>query len=272
VALRARRRQYELRDQLQAREEAEAAEREARRLAEDAMHTREVFMATVAHDLKNPLGAVHGYTQLLERQIGALDIPAQQRLIQLVARIAQTTNRAISQIDELLDLASLHANQELLLNLAPVDLVPLARQMVDDYQQTTPRHSLRFESESDELVGVWDRTRITRVLANLLANAIKYSPAGGEIEVQVGREVRDGHSLAALSVEDDGIGIPAEDLPHIFDRFYRGRNTGRELPGTGLGLASARQIIEQHGGTIEVESRPGEGSRFTVHLPLVNGD
>jgi signal transduction histidine kinase len=113
------------------------------------------------------------------------------------------------------------------------------------------------------VIGDWDGPRLRRVLDNLLSNAIKYSPAGGEVVVTL---AADGDS-AVLRVRDQGLGIPAEDLPHIFERFRRARNAA-EIVGTGLGLSGARQLVEQHGGTIQVESQEGAGSTFTVRLPL----
>jgi signal transduction histidine kinase len=107
--------------------------------------------------------------------------------------------------------------------------------------------------------------RIERVLSNLLNNAIKYSPRGGAVSVSV--EAHD--ATAVVRVSDHGEGIPEQDLPHIFERFRRGGNVEHRIPGTGIGLAGARQIVELHRGTIQAESRVGEGSTFTVQLPLL---
>jgi signal transduction histidine kinase len=122
-----------------------------------------------------------------------------------------------------------------------------------------------LEAAEPGLVGSWDVRRLERVLANLLENAVKYSPDGGEIVVRVARD--DADSTAVLQVADTGVGIPAADLPHVFERFYRAGNVG-EIQGTGIGLAGVRQIVEQHAGSIAVESCPGIGSTFTVRLPL----
>jgi signal transduction histidine kinase len=110
--------------------------------------------------------------------------------------------------------------------------------------------------------------RLGRVLVNLLSNAIKYSPSGGDIVVSVGEVERDGARLARLSVSDHGLGVPAADLPVIFERFQRARNVEGRIGGTGIGLASVRQIVEQHGGSISATSTEGAGSTFTVLLPL----
>jgi signal transduction histidine kinase len=105
---------------------------------------------------------------------------------------------------------------------------------------------------------------LERVLAHLLSNAIKYSPAGGQVLVEVARE----QDCARLSVTDGGLGIPKADLPHVFERFRRASNVGGHIAGSGLGLAGARDIIEQHGGTISVSSQEHRGSTFVVGLPL----
>jgi signal transduction histidine kinase len=118
---------------------------------------------------------------------------------------------------------------------------------------------------------MWDPTRLERVIANLLNNAVKYSPEGGDIELSLSRQEGDGEMCAVLRVRDHGIGVPAADLPHIFERFRRAGNVEGRISGTGLGLASARHIVEQHGGVISVESREGEGALFTVRLPVAEG-
>lgn len=268
AALRARRRQYELRDLLLAREQAEEAERQARAAAELAVRTRDGLMAAVAHDLKNPLAAAKGYAQLLRRRAARLEVPEAARLAEGLAEIDATIGRAVDQLDELLDLARLQTDQPLRLDRAPTDLVALARALAGEYDRASEGCRVRVETCVNELIGVWDRRRLERALGNLLANAVKYSPGGGEVVVAVGRELAAAGPCAVVAVRDRGIGIPATDLPYLFERFYRASNADGRITGTGLGLAGTRQIVEQHGGTLTVESVEGEGSTFTVRLPL----
>ncbi len=229
---------------------------------------RDHLLFMVSHDLKNPLGAIKGYAQLLQREIqreGALDT---ERMLAIVNRIDATATRMTDLINELLDLSHLQISQPLELVRRPVDLIALIQQVVAEQQQTTHRHQLRIESAVTELVGDFDAARISRVIANLISNAIKYSPRAPEITVQIAREEIGGAPYAVVTVRDQGIGIPAEDLPYIFEQFRRAENVIGRIKGTGIGLASVRQIVEQHGGTITVESVEGEGSAFTVRLPL----
>jgi signal transduction histidine kinase len=122
------------------------------------------------------------------------------------------------------------------------------------------------------VVGYWDAARLERVVGNLLANARAYSPAGGPILVTVTRECTpDGSGWAVLRVEDHGVGIPAADLPHIGEPFYRASNVRGRLPGSGLGLSGCRRIVEQHGGTLRIDSREGAGTTVTVRVPLGPG-
>jgi signal transduction histidine kinase len=171
-------------------------------------------------------------------------------------------------IDELRDVANLEVGRPLALRPEPVDLVALARQAVAEYQLATRRHQLRLESDLEALVGCWDPGRLDRVLANLLDNALKYTPNGGEIVVAVERELAASGELAVLAVRDCGIGVPLADQPHIFDRRHRAANVVRRAVGSGIGLAGVRAILEQHGGRIDVESQEGVGSTFTLRLPL----
>jgi signal transduction histidine kinase len=107
------------------------------------------------------------------------------------------------------------------------------------------------------------------VLTNLLGNAVKYSPTGGDVVLSIEREVKQQRKMAVVRVADHGLGIPAADLPHVFEQFHRGSNVTGRVAGTGLGLAAARQIVEQHGGSLEVASQEHQGSTFTMRLPLV---
>jgi len=182
--------------------------------------------------------------------------------------IESAAGRAATLIDELLDAAHLEAGRPLDLRPTAVDAIALARGRVDEWQRTAPGHVIRVEAEHPTLVGSWDALRLSRILDNLLGNAVKYSPAGGTVTVRIARE----GGWALLAVRDEGIGIPAADLPHVFERLRRGGNVGG-IGGTGIGLAGVKRIVEQHGGTIAVESEEGVGSVFTVRLPLapVNG-
>jgi signal transduction histidine kinase len=272
AALRARQRQYQLRDQLQARAEAETAQRRAHAEAERAARIRDQFMASVAHDLKNPLGAIKGHAQLLRRRASRPDPPPVDALVEGLSRIEAMVTRTVSQIDELLDLARLQTNRPLDLNPAPTDLVEVARRVVEEHHQAAPEYAFTVQATVPQLFGVWDEPRLERVLGNLLANAVKYSPVGSPIDVSVEPERPSGESWAVLRVRDRGIGIPAADLPRLFEPFYRASNVAGRQPGTGLGLAGARQIVEQHGGTVAAESREGEGSTFTVRLPTLQTD
>jgi signal transduction histidine kinase len=165
-------------------------------------------------------------------------------------------------IQEMLDVARLHLGQELQLDCRRVDLVGLARRCVSEHLPAG--RSVRLEAQRDELFGMWDEARLSRVVGNLLDNALKYSERDQVVAVSV-HEERDG--WVVLSVRDEGVGIPADDLPRVFERFYRGRNAVEQAPGTGLGLAVARQIVEQHRGSVRIESRPGAGTIVTLRLP-----
>src|ERR1700694_2571213 len=156
-------------------------------------------------------------------------------------------------IDELVDVARLQVGQELRLNHAPTDLVALARQAAAEFEETTERHRLRVEATEAELVGEWDAERLQRVLANLVSNAIKYSPDGGDVTICVGRE----GDTAVMAVRDFGVGITPGDLPHLFEELHHASNVVGRIAGTGIGLAAVRDIVEQHAGSITGETREG---------------
>lgn len=239
--------------------------RERARL-EGALAVRNELMAEISHDLKTPLAAAHGQVQLLQR---ALDqgTATPERLAAGLSRLAGVVTRMALLIDELRDLAILQSGQPLELTPQPTDLVGLVRERVAEHQGLTGRHRLRLETREATLIGHWDAVRLARVVDNLLDNAVKFSPGGGEIVVSLHRE-GGAADQAVLAVRDRGIGIPAGDLPRIFDRFARGANVTGRVQGSGIGLAGARHIVEQHGGSISVESSEAHGSTFTIRLPL----
>ncbi|HEY3111062.1 MAG TPA: GAF domain-containing sensor histidine kinase [Chloroflexota bacterium] len=238
------------------------------RQAKESIRARDEFLASATHDLKTPLTAISGLAQMLERRAARLDSADGERLRAGLAKINLVTLRMTVMINELMDVTRLRMECRLVLERHPTDLVGLARRMVAEAALTTRRHRIEVESDVESLVGRWDAFRLERVIGNLLTNAIKYSPEGGDVRVEVRAEQRDGAPWAVVSVRDQGIGIPAADLPRIFERFHRGRNALGRIRGAGIGLFGARQIVSQHGGTIDVESREGEGSTFAVALPL----
>jgi signal transduction histidine kinase len=150
-----------------------------------------------------------------------------------------------------------------------VDVVALVREAVQTQAETAERHRLQLDASVPELSGTLDGPRLQRVLDNLLANAVNYSPEGTAIRVGVYRQTGLDGDWAVITVRDAGVGIPAKDLPRIFEPFYRGANVADRAGGVGLGLSGSRQIVDQHGGTLTVESDEGTGSTFTVRLPLV---
>jgi signal transduction histidine kinase len=224
------------------------------------------FIAAVSHDLKNPIGVIQAQAQLLRRRAkrGKLDRDQMDRGLETIETAGA---RMTTLLDELLDLSQLEAGQLVQLQRRPTDLVALVRDCVESYGLVTAHHQIVVEMDPSELIGSWDEVRMRRVVENLLNNAIKYSPDGGRITLAVDCDAINGAPAGRLTVSDEGVGIPERDRPHIFKRFRRGGNV-RGIAGTGIGLAAARQIIIQHGGTIDVASTEGAGSRFTIRLPL----
>lgn len=231
-------------------------------------HAREEFLGAAAHDLKTPLTGIQGLAQLARRRLMRLADadPQSAPILEQLEGIEAATRRMAVLIGDLLDVTRLQLGALLELEQRPTDLVALARDVIG--QRPDPGHRLVLDTEVPSLVATVDPERIARVLDNLVGNALKYSPAGGTIVVRVGPTEEEGRTRALLAVHDDGLGIPATDLPHVFERYYRAGNVRGHIAGTGIGLASVRQIVEQHGGAVNVDSREGQGTTVTVRLPL----
>jgi signal transduction histidine kinase len=229
------------------------------RAHEEAARLKDDFISAAAHDLKTPLTTLVAQAQFLERR--AEIQPAAPADLPGLRRIVREARRLSALVLELLDASRLEQGK-LVGEREPVDLVELAHDVArrDSYQ------GRRIVVSADApVVGSFDPRRIGQVLENLVENAVKYSPDESEVQVDVGQ--RDGEAF--VDVTDLGIGIPATDLPQIFDRFHRASNVDdRRFAGMGLGLFICKGIVEQHGGRIWVESRVGTGSTFHVVLPL----
>jgi signal transduction histidine kinase len=243
----------------------EVAEARAR---EEADRLKDSFLASISHDLRNPLSAVGATAQLVRRRLERVGSVDPERLRASMVSIETSAAQMAHLVDQLLDYARLQLDRPLELNRQPTDLVELAGRVVASHASASERHQVRLEASEPSLVGLWDQDRLERVLHNLLSNAIKYSPAGGEVRVGLRRERTSDGDWAVVSVRDQGLGIPAAEVPRIFEGFHRASNVSGQIAGTGIGLATARQVVEQHGGSIAVDSQEGHGSTFTVRLPL----
>lgn len=233
----------------------------------EAERLKDEFIGIAAHELRTPLAVVKGFAQTLivqtARGKGAQLADWQMEAVQ---DIDKATTRLVELTEDLLDVTRLQGGR-LELHTEPTDLVALVQRVVARLQVTTQSHSLSISALSEHIVAQIDQRRIEQVLSNLMNNAIKYSPEGGDIEVSV-RENLEARA-AILSVRDHGIGIPAHQQVHIFGRFVRADNARvREIGGTGLGLYLCRELIERHRGRIWFESVEGQGSTFFVSLPL----
>ena len=237
------------------------------REAQDAVRMRDQFLSIAAHELKTPLTSMLGYTQLVQRRTqreGTLN-ERDQRALRLVADQAERLNRMIA---SLLDLSRLETGQ-LSIERTPVDLRALAQRLVEEVQPTLDHHQLVFQAAPTPLLIEGDALRLEQVLQNLLQNAVKYAPEGGHITVAV--EQRD--TLACVAVTDQGIGIPEPAQAQLFSRFYRAPNVDpQQISGMGLGLYVVKEIVALHGGTVDVTSAEGQGSTFTICLPLLHGE
>jgi len=234
----------------------------AEQAAQAALAVRDEFFAIATHDLKGPLQSILLGTQLLRRQL-----PESAHTPGVEARLEQIL-RGTQRMSELIDhFLAVSKGGERPLRRESVDLLVMVRNKVRELTPLAATHPVNLHVEGLDFLGQWDAGSLERVLDNLLGNAVKYSPKGGAIDVWLSEESAGPTGWVKLRVRDQGMGIPAEDLPHIFERFRRGRNVAPAISGSGVGLASAYRLVTMHGGTLTVESQEGAGSTFTVSLP-----
>jgi PAS domain S-box-containing protein len=224
---------------------------------------RDEFIAVASHDMRTPLAAVRGYAQLAQRHLDRGDTPDPGALTRWLRDIDGSVDRLTDLVSELLDATLVRAEGAVPLQLTHLRLGEVVREVVSQHEPLAEAHRFVVEVEEPEPEGTWDASRLGRVLDNIVGNAVKFSPDGGEVRIRVGRD----GDMAYVAVTDHGIGIGPGDRELIFNPMYRGRNAGG-VAGTGLGLAGSRRLVELMGGAITVESRLGEGSTFTVRLPI----
>ncbi len=247
---------------------AQAQVLSALKRTEDAVLARDQLVALVSHDLKNPLTAMSIGVDFLRRQLeGEQPLPPREKIVSTLHRLGRQTRRMDRLLDELLDVARLHAGKSLELERRPMDLSALVRTLVEEHEQTSPDHHFELNIAAAPVLGTWDRKRIERVLNNLVSNAVKYSPGGGVVRVELEPAAGPGEDVI-VRVTDAGVGIGPSDLSRIFDWYTRGQSALHQtIHGVGIGLAGARLIVDEHGGAISVESTVSRGSTFTVRLP-----
>lgn len=243
-------------------------EHAARALAEAAVRTRDELFAIISHDLKNPVAVIKGYAQMMHRHLVTGGVAVDAQIAHTLQMIDDQATQMTALLEELLDVARIERGQAIELRRSSCDLVTLTRTLAAGYQQTAGRQHIQIDAMVPNLIGRWDASRLERAIGNLLTNALKYSAQHSIITVRVEQEQVADSTWAVVHVRDQGMGIPAKDLPFIFDHFYRASNVSGSIRGFGLGLASARQIVEQHGGSLSVVSVEGIGSTFTIRLPL----
>ena len=219
------------------------------------------FLRLASHELRAPLGVLAGYiSMMLDGTLGELPPDARPVVPILAGRL-----KAMSMlVDQMLETARME-DERLELRLERVDLVDIVRRSADSMRPLAgPGHKLTVETPGSAVATEADAARVETIVTNLIDNAFKYSPEGGDVKCRLATR----GSRAQVTVSDHGIGIAAEDKPRLFQRFSRLHEDQNGISGTGLGLYVSRELARRHGGELWVESRAGEGSRFTLELPL----
>jgi signal transduction histidine kinase len=232
----------------------------ARAQAERDLYERDEFLALASHELKTPAATLSATAQLLQRQLARQGALEPEQLQRALDRLQEQSRRLARLVDRLLDVSRINSAR-LTIQLERTDLAELVSSVVAACQLTTSRHTIVLRGP-DELWVEADHDRITQVMTNLLDNAIKYSPGGGLIEVELTAD----RTQACIVVRDHGVGIPENRRDKLFERFYRA-HADDQFSGLGLGLFITRHVVELHGGSIRAETPRDGGARFTVALP-----
>jgi signal transduction histidine kinase len=219
------------------------------------------FVSTAAHELRTPLATIIGYTDLLllSHEIKEEDRKGYLELIQNKAE------RLADIVSDLLDISRIESGEGVVLNPKPCDLGLLCKEVLKTFRFELTKHQIKLETQTQAIVEV-DRFAALHILENLISNAIKYSPEGGEILVTTSRH--DCH--CCCTVTDHGLGMTSAQVEKVFDKFYRVDASNTAVSGTGLGMTIVKHLVEAHGGKIEIASTPGQGTTVTVCFPCVD--
>jgi len=256
-------REAELQAQLEDRSRLLSNERLARNEAERANRLKDEFLATISHELRNPLNAIMGWAHMM--RVGNLTPANVERAVETIYRNAKSQSQLVA---DLLDVSRIISGK-LRLDVRTVDLISIVNAAVDSIRPGAEAKGIRLQTMFDPAAGPisGDADRLQQIVWNLLTNAVKFTPKGGRIQVKVQRV--DSH--VEVVVSDTGVGISKEFLPYVFDRFRQAdASTTRIHGGLGLGLSIVHQLVDLHGGTVSVHSEgEGKGATFTISLPFV---
>lgn len=218
------------------------------------------FVSSVSHELRTPLASIIGFAQtiLLDSELSAT---LQREFLQIVLDEGKRLSKLIN---DLLDLARIESGRAIM-EKGTYDLVPIIERAVQSIamQADAKLITITVDVCKPEIIADFDEDRMSQIIINLLSNAVKFTPDGGVITVTADRNM----AAVSISISDTGMGIPAEALPHLFEKFFRVHRPGLDIRGTGLGLAIVKQLVDMHGGVIAVESRVEQGSTFTIRFP-----
>jgi len=239
--------------------------RAAKQAADEANHAKSEFLATMSHELRTPLNAIIGFGEMMEGEV--LGPLGSRRYKEYAADIRASGQHLLALIDDILDLCKVEAGKANL-EVEPVDLVSIAETEVRRHAHDAERAGVRLEKKIGEAVppALAEPRRVRQILANLLTNAIKFTPFGGTVTVAA---TAGADGFSRLVVSDTGRGMSAEELARVGEPFWRGADTERVRgqPGTGLGLSIVKRLVKLHDGTIEIDSVPNAGTRVVVRLP-----
>lgn len=232
--------------------------------AQEAIRIRDEFLTVAAHELRTPITGLIGYSQVMQRwraQAQSND-ERDQRALRVIIEQSERLKRLV---DTLLDVSNIQSGP-FSLQRKPIDLCTLAQRIVEQRQMLLNRHNIVLECEEASLPINGDEERLEQVFQNLIQNAVKFSPDGGQITIRIQRQ----DEMILMAVSDEGIGIPAAAQANLFQRYYRANNaTTHQIGGFGIGLYLVKEIISRHDGTIEVFSAEGEGTTFTITFPAL---
>lgn len=246
------------------RKQAEEALRESEKKLRLSVLLRDEFISNASHELNTPLTSMMIYGHILEQHFKEFRVPSYLEMIQ---KLNLQLNRLQMLIRDMLDTTRIEKGK-LVLVLSHFDLNTLIKEKIEEQQNTSKEHKLITKLNPIQKIYA-DEERIGQVITNIISNAIKYSPLGGEIIISNEQNER----FIKISVTDHGIGIPNAEIDRIFERFYRGASKySRSFPGMGIGLSICQGIIDMHKGKLSVKSNEGEGSTFSFIIPIINTD